>query len=141
MDGLPKAIRTIALLVVVTMGLLITACYGVISQTGILEGNVTSGPIWPVEQPGGNPPVPPEVFEARKILVYNKDRAELIETVDLRQIDQGQVGYYSVQMKPGTYVVDINRVGMDSSSDVPKNVEIRPGETVEVNIDIDTGIR
>lgn len=141
MDALSKAIRTLALLVVVTMALLITACYGGTSQAGTLEGTVTIGPIWPVEQPGGNPPVPSEVFEARKVMVYNKDRTKLIEMVDLRQVDRGQEGYYTVQLKPGTYVVDINRVGIDSSSDVPKEVEISPGQTVEVNIDIDTGIR
>ncbi|MEE9583710.1 MAG: hypothetical protein V3W01_03515 [Dehalococcoidales bacterium] len=41
----------------------------------------------------------------------------------------------------GTYTVDINYSGIDSSPDVPKKIEIKPGETVRVEIDIDTGIR
>jgi hypothetical protein len=44
-------------------------------------------------------------------------------------------------LKPGIYTVDINRIGMDSSSDVPKQVEIKPDVTVSLDIDIDTGIR
>ena len=44
-------------------------------------------------------------------------------------------------LKPGTYTVDINRIGMDSSDDVPQRVEIQLGITTRLDIDIDTGIR
>ena len=68
--------------------------------------------------------------------VYDKNGSKPVKKVDL-----GQDGYYNVKLKPGIYTVDINHVGIDSSSDVPKKIEIRPAETVELNIDIDTGIR
>ncbi len=124
------------LLVTVIIGLLLVGCYGGASETGVLTGTVTIGPIWPVEPPGGSPPIPPEVYSARKVMVYDKDRSRLVEKVDL-----GPDGYYKVELKAGTYIVDINYLGVDSSSDVPQKIEIKPGETVRLNIDIDTGIR
>ena len=104
--------------------------------TGTLRGNVTIGSITPVERPGENPTVPPEVYEARKIMVYDKNRDKLISQVD---IDSN--GYYEVGLKAGIYTVDINQIGMDRSSDVPKQIKIGAGKTIELNIDIDTGIR
>ncbi len=115
---------------------LLAACFSGASQTGKLEGRVTIGPIWPVELPGDKPTIPPEVYEARKVMVYDEHGDKLVKKVEL-----GADGYYSVELKPGVYIVDINHVGVDSSGDVPKEVEIKPGETVELNIDVDTGIR
>ena len=105
-------------------------------QTGTLRGQVTIGPIWPVERPGDNFPISPEVYEARKVMVYDRHGSKLIKKVDLEHD-----GSYTVELNPGTYMIDINRLGIDSSSDVPREVEIRSGEVVEVDIDIDTGIR
>jgi heat shock protein HslJ len=103
---------------------------------GTLRGNVTIGPITPVERPGEKPTVPPEAYEARKIFVYDKNRDKLIAQVDI-----DAHGYYKIGLKPGIYTVDINRIGMDRSSDVPKEIEISAGKTIVVDIDIDTGIR
>jgi hypothetical protein len=50
-------------------------------------------------------------------------------------------GNYHVELPAGTYVVDINHVGIDSSKDLPKTVEIKPGEATRLDVDIDTGIR
>lgn len=125
-----------ALLAVIIMGLLLAGCAGGAVEAGTLGGRVTIGPIWPVEPPEGNPPIPCEVYEARKIMVYDKNGNRLIEQVD---IDCN--GNYSVELNPGIYTVDINRLGIDHSGEVPKQIEIRPGETSELDIDIDTGIR
>ena len=78
----------------------------------------------------------PEVYAARKVVVYDRGGGRIIEEVDL-----GDDGHYSVDLKPGVYTVDINRIGVDSSDEVPREVEIRAGETVLLDIDIDTGIR
>jgi hypothetical protein len=103
---------------------------------GVLEGQVTIGPLQPVEKPGETPTVPPEVYAARKIMVYNQSHTMLVKQVDL-----SDTGYYRVELQPGIYVVDINHIGIDRSSDVPKQIEIKPGQTVRLDIDIDTGIR
>jgi len=94
------------------------------------------GPITPVERPGEKPTVPPEAYEARKIIVYDKNRDMLIAQVDI-----DTHGYYEVELKPGIYTVDINRIGMDRSSDVLKEIGIFAGKTIVLDIDIDTGIR
>lgn len=127
--------KSLLLLVIIT-GLLLTGCLAETAETGTLEGTVTIGPIWPVERSGEERPISPEVYEARKVMVYDKNGSKLVEQVDL---EYG--GHYRVKLKPGTYIVDINRIGIDSSSDVPKKIEIRPEETVRLDIDIDTGIR
>ena len=126
---------------VVTMLGTILSCTGDLKQIGTLEGTVTIGPIWPVERPGENPPVPPEVFEARKIMIYDVSGKRLVEQVDIVQVNHSQEGHYSVQLKAGSYVVDINRIGVDRSDAVPKEVEIKVGQTAKLDIDIDTGIR
>jgi heat shock protein HslJ len=105
-------------------------------NSGILQGIVTIGPITPVERPGEKPPIPPEVYEARKIMVYDKAGKKLIQQVDI-----AYEGRYVVHLKPGTYTIDINHIGVDSSDDVPQQVEIQLGITTRLDIDIDTGIR
>ncbi len=128
--------RNLFLLAVIIIGLLLAGCAGGTLETGTLEGTVTIGPIWPVERPGEERPIPPEVYEARKVMIYDKNGDKL-----LKQVDLDSNGHYRVELKVGVYTVDINRIGIDSSSDVPKKIEIRPKETVELDIDIDTGIR
>ncbi len=130
-----KVIRTNLLLVTLALVLAAAGCAGT-TETGILQGLVTIGPIEPVERPGVTPTIPPEVYEARKVLVYNETGSRLIKTVDL-----GPDGRYRVELAPGTYTVDINHLGVDYSDDVPLKIEIKSAETVRVDIDIDTGIR
>lgn len=126
------------LLVLVTIAIIAICLFaGCASQkgTGILQGYVTIGPLSPVETSGVTPPVPSEVYAARKIMVYDKNGVKLIKQVDI--IDSR----YYVKLEPGIYTVDINHIGVDSSSDVPKQVEIKEGITFRLDIDIDTGIR
>ncbi len=106
------------------------------AETGTLEGRVTIGPISPVQREGVEEEIPPEVYAARKVVVYDRGGRKLVEEVDLEDD-----GHYRVDLKPGIYVVDINRIGVDYSEQVPREIEIRSGETVVFDIDIDTGIR
>jgi heat shock protein HslJ len=105
-------------------------------NSGILQGIVTIGPITPVERPGERSPIPPEVYEARKRMIYDRSGRTLIQQIDIHS-----EGRYVAHLKPGTYTVDINRIGMDSSDDVPQQVEVQLGITTRLDIDIDTGIR
>ena len=97
---------------------------------------VTIGPLVSVELPGVKYDIPCEVYEARKVMVYDKNHKKLVKQVD---IDCN--GHYQVELEPDFYVIDINRIGIDHSSEVPTKVEIRSGETIQLDIDIDTGIR
>ncbi len=115
---------------------LFAGCASTVQVTGFLEGKVTIGPIYPVEKPGPPPPTPPEVYQARKIMVYDENRTKLIKQVDI----DGN-GNYRVELAAGVYIVDINRIGIDHSGQVPRKVDIKTGQTVKLDVDIDTGIR
>ena len=106
------------------------------TNSGIFQGRVSIGPITPVERPGEITQIPPEVYESRKIMVYDKSGKELIQQVDI-----DNEGRYVAHLKPGTYTIDINRIGMDSSDNVPQQVEIQLGIATRLDIAIDTGIR
>ena len=116
--------------------MLILGCSNATQEPGVLKGKVTIGPLVPVERPGVEYEIPCEVYEARKVMVYDKNHKKLVKQVD---IDCN--GRYQVELEPGFYVIDINRIGIDHSSEVPTKVEIKPSEAIQLDIDIDTGIR
>lgn len=102
---------------------------------GTLAGVVKIGPICPVETT--NPcPTPPDAYAARKVLVYDSTHANVLNTVDINS-----QGLYTIDLAPGAYVVDLLKVGIDRSSDVPKAITIAANTTTRVDISIDTGIR
>ena len=129
-------IRKLLLITTIAISLFILGCSNETLEPGILQGKVTIGPLVPVERPGVKYEIPCEVYQARKIMVYDKDHKKVVKQVD---IDCN--GSYHVELESGFYVIDINRIGIDHSSEVPTKVEIKSRETVQFNIDIDTGIR
>jgi hypothetical protein len=134
-QGRGKQLLQLLFLVVI-----ITVLYGCVSsphETGILEGHVTIGPLVPVLREGEVEPTPaPEVYAAREIVVFDKDgRTEFARL----KIDPS--GNYRVELPVGTYVVDINRIGIDTAKDLPKEIKIESQIVTKLDIDIDTGIR
>ena len=129
-------IRKLLVLTLTIATLLILGCSNEIWETGVLKGEVTIDPLVPVERPGVEYDIPCDVYEARKIMVYDKNHKKLVKQVD---IDCN--GFYRVELKPDFYMIDINRIGIDHSSEVPTKVEIKSGETIQLDIYIDTGIR
>ena len=116
-----------------------TAIYWSPSQTvqkekGILEGQVTIGPICPVERPDMPCKPSPETYAARKILVFKQGSK-------VAAVDINSDGSYSIELEVGTYTIDINKTGIDRSPELPKQIEIKAGQTTKLNISIDTGIR
>jgi hypothetical protein len=129
-------IRIALALAMLLLLLLLPACGGSAGE-GVLSGQVTIGPLSPVTRPGDTPqPVPPEVYAARKIMVYDARGNKLV-----REIGIGADGRYHAALKAGTYTVDINHSGIDHSPGLPRQVEIIAGEAFTLDIDIDTGIR
>lgn len=116
---------------------LLTGCSSNPQPTGTLQGHVTIGPLVPVVREGELEPTPaPEVYAARKIVVYEKDGATVAAQVDI-----DAQGNYAVGLPAGSYVVDINRLGIDSAAGLPTEVIVRAGEVTVLDVDIDTGIR
>ena len=102
--------------------------------TGVIEGKVWIGPL-----PGGAPeklglPYPAEIYQPRKIMVYDADHVKLVKQVDITE-----KGYYSVELPAGNYTVDINYVGTDWSNDVPRKFTLQPGIHIDTDITFNIG--
>ena len=68
--------------------------------------------------------------------MFDEQRAHLLHTVDI-----DTQGLYVIDLAPAKYLVDLQRVGIDRSADVPKLVEIHANTVTTLNIAIDTGLR
>jgi len=130
----------IFLIAIIILGLFFIGCSSTYEK-GLLQGNVLIGPITPVEQPGQDTILRCDIYDARKIMIYDKSGTELVMQVDIECNEEENYTRYRVELEPGIYTVDINRIGIDYSDDVPKQVEIKSGITFKLDIEIDTGIR
>jgi hypothetical protein len=137
--GLDRSLFIVLLIAItVTVAIVLsanTAAPNSVGGTGILAGNVTIGPLCPVEPCTVTPTRLIAAYAARTIVVSIPDEAVIAEGVP-----DPYTGY-SFILKPGTYVVDIKHQGIDRSPELPKTVTIRAGETIQLDISIDTGIR
>jgi hypothetical protein len=106
------------------------------SVFGRLSGVVTIGPNCPVASETQPCPTPPSAYTLRKILVYDEQRTHLLHTVDI-----DSQGLYVIDLAPAKYLIDMQGVGIDRSSDVPRVVEIHANTVTMLNISIDTGLR
>ncbi|MFQ5860971.1 MAG: hypothetical protein ACE5IG_05405 [Dehalococcoidia bacterium] len=72
----------------------------------------------------------------RRLLASERDlRLERLRNGGVRLHDTGQ---YERWLGPGTYVVDINHLRDFTGGDVPRTITMETGETVELEINIDT---
>jgi hypothetical protein len=122
---------------VLLVAVLVAACTPIPKATGTLRGHVTIGPLVPVHREGEPDPTPaPEVYAARQIVIYKiNGKTEVART----NIDAQ--GNYEIELSVGTYVVDINRIGIDSAAGLPTEVDIFENQITILDMDIDTGIR
>jgi len=137
MPGSGRSLFIIAL-VVITLAVVLVLNAGIFQQgdtSGTLTGTVTIGPLCPVEPCS----VPRDqilaAYAARPLLIWSEG-GTFVQSVTADP-DTG----YSVSLRSGTYVVDITHQGIGGSPDLPRTVTLRPGETVRLDIEIDTGIR
>lgn len=129
------------LILLLISGIFAGSCQPGGAETVLLQGAVTIGPLSPVEGPGQSEPVPPEVFNSRYLIIYDESGEKLVREVYFTQIGQTAMGYYTAQIAPGTYVMDINRLGIDTADNLPVTIEVIADETVTIDVNIDTGIR
>jgi hypothetical protein len=105
------------------------------NSTGTLTGIVSIGPLCPVE--------PCTIPHDRLVAAY----AALPITISttggalVTSVTADPVTGYTVILRPGTYIVDEAFRDVGGSPDLPRIVTIRSGETVWLNISVDTGIR
>jgi hypothetical protein len=111
---------------------------GTSEEHGRLSGVVTIGPNCPGPQRDDVPcPTQPSAYAARKILVYNEAKTNLLFTVDI----DSQGSYLIDLAAPAKYTVDLKPNGIDRTSDLPKVVDIHPNTVTRVDVNIDTGLR
>jgi hypothetical protein len=104
-------------------------------STGTLTGKVSIGPLCPVE--------PCTVPHDRLVAAYAA-RPITISTPDgtvVTTVTADPESGYMIALKPGMYVVAIPKQGIGGSPGLPATVTIRSGETVRLDITVDTGIR
>ena len=133
--SLRQVLKSIAVIIVLTV--LSMSCSDKIPERGTLTGNVTIGPLCPVEPCDMTPEQIEFAYSERKIYIHPARNTSLL----VKEVDVHYDRPYSVDLLPGTYIVDINHIGMDRSGDVPARITIRPNVTDTLDIDIDTGIR
>jgi hypothetical protein len=110
-------------------------------ETVLLQGAVTIGPIIPVQRVGECPTAAPGVFSSRHLVIYDESGKKLVREVYFTQIGDGATGYYTAQIAPGTYTIDINHNGIDRADGLPKKISVSADETITIDVKIDTGIR
>lgn len=109
-------------------------------NSGTLKGNISIGPLCPVEtippQPGCQPTA--ETYKAWQTSVWNASK-----TIIIKDINPDLSGNFSVQLLPGNYVIDFNSSQSHSfgGSSFPIHFSISKNKTTAVDISIDTGIR
>ena len=133
--------RMLLIICILAVSLLAVSCLPGMREDALLIGAVTIGPITPVQKPGECPPVPPEVFAARKLIIYDESGKHMVRDVYFTQIDGGATGYFAATIGAGTYTIDINHLGMDRAANFPMKLTVSKDETVTIDVDIDTGIR
>jgi hypothetical protein len=128
-------------ILVLTGSLIISSCQPGGAETVLLQGAVTIGPLTPVQQVGVCPTAAPAVFSSRHLVIYDESGKKLVREVYFTQIGNSASGYYTAQIAPGSYTIDINRNGIDRAEGLPKKISVSADETVTIDVNIDTGIR
>lgn len=121
-----KRFFKITIPVLVIIGLFTSSC--TLGASSYLEGKVI---ILPEPQEGESPAL---VYSACQIIIYDTQTGKLLHVIS---IDEG--GFYSTKIRPGSYVVDLYRMGsIGKTSEVPMVVQIESGKTLLLNITLDT---
>lgn len=104
------------------------------SGTGDLSGVVSIGPMCSV----GFCPVTAEAYAAREFLVLSGDKTQRVSSFHARP----PFGWYNVSLPAGVYAIVPAKTEIGYlSKDLPAMVTIRSGQTTDLDIDVDTGIR
>ncbi len=107
------------------------------TDSGVLSGTVTIGPICPVDVLGGVPcKTNPAVYTSRGITI-----TDMNTNIIAKKVNFDVNGKFNVILPVGNYKIEETPSGMDRVSDFPKIVTITANSNTILNFSIDTGIR
>ena len=134
-------IKNLAFSAFILMVIFINACAQnqEIQEKGILQGKIMIGPLCPVERipPDSNCQPTEETYKAWPISVWTQNKMTKIG-----QIIPSADGSFRMELQAGNYVVDFDKQQpVIGKRNLPATVIIKSGETTNLDIDIDTGIR
>ncbi|MCH7754599.1 hypothetical protein IH970_05695 [candidate division KSB1 bacterium] len=75
-------------------------------------------------------------YRGKIILIYSEDEKKIVATAP---VDDS--GNYRVSVAPGNYVLKMKLKGIQRAGNLPKEIVVNAGEAVEIDVEIDTGIR
>ncbi len=132
-----NCILLICVIPVLTLGIACNNEQNRIIGNGFLEGKVSIGPLCPVEMFPPDPACQPteETYKNWPIAVWTTD-----QKTKLVQIQPKLDGTYIIELPEGMFLVDLEVQHMFDKN-LPATVNIKPGETAMLNIEINTGIR
>ncbi|MFH2021021.1 MAG: Kazal-type serine protease inhibitor [archaeon] len=106
-------------------------------EGGILSGHVSIGPLCPVERDPPDPNCLPtqEIYDAWPLAVYGKEMSKIADL----SVDEN--GNFNIELSPGDYIIDLEEQPGFGSSNLPYEISVSLGKTIDVMLDIDTGIR
>ena len=112
------------------------AIAGAEEKSGIVEGHINIGPLTPVLREGApSPVISAEGYRDLQLAIFKADGKTKVSELS---IDKS--GNFRQSLEPGTYVIAMppRRI---TKANLPKTIEIVSGQTIRVDIEIDTGIR
>lgn len=104
---------------------------------GFLQGHLKILSLKTVEPSDGNlPAVTAQTYAEYPLVVLSQDRKKEIATVTA-----DSKGSYRLALPPGTYVLDVQDRARKHVRAKPQPFTVVPNQTVQVDMDMDTGVR
>lgn len=111
-------------------------------QQGTLSASISIGPTYPVCSANATTGPAPSPYSSLEAVVVSSSGANT--TVPVEWLSNGceVSGSFELGLSPGTYTLELSSCTfMGCSSSLPKAFSISPGQTTDVTVSVDTGIR
>ena len=116
---------------------LLTICADDTAKPGILEGHLKIISLKEVELAGGKPAkLTAENYAEYPLIILNKDRQK-----EVARMTPDRVGNYRISLPPADYILDVAGRGQRRLRAEPQPFAVVSGQTVRVDMNIDTGVR
>ena len=118
------------------------ACPGATSTAAVnkddatLKGNITIGPVCPLDPQNKMCKPTPEMYAAAKVFVYLTDKKTLVTT-----ITPDAKGTFSTSLAPRSYFIDMIHQTQGGTTGVPTIISLVAGGTKTLSLHVDTGLR